>query len=64
MEHYLSSVHGELITGISLHEILANIYFSIIGVGPAVNINYIRQSREHLEVALNATYVKLVAVSF
>ena len=45
MEHYLSSVHGELITGISLHEILANIYFSIIGVGPAVNINYIRQSR-------------------
>ena len=59
VEHCLLSLHGELVKGSDLYEILAKNYFSIIGTGAVVNANHIKQARDCLQEAVSAVYVKL-----
>ena len=59
IEHNLLNMHGELIRGSGLYELLENNEFSIIGTGAVVNANHIKQARYCLQVTLSALYLKL-----
>ena len=60
IEHCALIMHGEISRGSGLFEILNNNEFLIIGTGTVVNANHIKQARYCLQVALCATYLKLV----
>ena len=59
IEHCLLSLHGELIKGSGMYEILTNNNFSIIGTGAVVNANHIKQARYGFQVVACAIYSKL-----
>ena len=59
IEHNLLTMHGELIQGRGLYELLENNEFSIIGTGAVVNANHIKQARYCLQVTLSTLYLKL-----
>ena len=59
LEHTLLLIHGELIQGSGLYEILHINNVSIIGTGAVVRANHIKQARYCLQVALCAIYLKL-----
>ena len=59
IEHSLLIVHGELIKGSGLYDILSNNNFSIIGTGAVVNANHIKQARYCLQVLVCTIYSKL-----
>ena len=63
MEHCFLPLHGELVKGSDLYEILANNYLSIIGTGAAVNANHIKQARYCFPVIVSAVYAKLKEVT-
>ena len=52
-------IHGELIKGSALYEILKNNGLSIIDTGAEVNANHIKQARYYLQVSVYAIYSKL-----
>ena len=52
-------MHGQLINGSGLYEILSNNNLSIIGTGALVNANHIKQACYCLQVSLCALYMKL-----
>ena len=51
-------IHGELIKGSALYEILKNNGLSIIDTGAVVNANHIKQARYYLQVSVYAIYSK------
>ena len=59
LEHMLLLIHGELIQGSGLYEILHINNLSTIGTGAVVRANHIKQARYCLQVALCAIYLKL-----
>ena len=59
IEHCLLCIHGELIKGSRLYEILATNNLSIICTGAVVNANHIKQARYCLQVAVCSIYMKL-----
>lgn len=52
-------IHGELIKGCGLYEILKHNGLSVTGTGAAFNANYVKQGRYCLQVCLCAIYSKL-----
>ena len=58
IEHSLLIVHGELIKGSGLYDILSNNNFSIIGTGAVVYANHIKQTCYCLQVVCTI-YLKL-----
>lgn len=59
MEYCLLTLHGELVKGSALYEILPNNNLSIIGTGAALNANHRKQARYCFQVAVSAVYAKL-----
>ena len=59
IEQHLLIIHGELIKGSDLQEILEKNKFSILGTGAAVNANHIKQARYCLQVIICVIYGKL-----
>ena len=55
------TIHGELIKGSGLENVLSNIAMSIIGAGSVVNANHIKQSHYCLQTSLCALFIKLKA---
>ena len=51
-------IHGELLKGSGLYEILVNSNLSVIGKGAVVNANHIKQAIYCLQVTVSAVYVK------
>ena len=60
-EQCILTIHGELIKGSCLENVLSNIDMSIIGTGSVVNANHIKQSRYCLQTSLCALFIKLKA---
>ena len=60
-EQCILTIHGELIKGSGLENVLSNIDISIIGTGSVVNANHIKQSRYCLQTSLCALFIKLKA---
>ena len=58
-EQCLLTIHGELIKGSGLENILSNIDMSIIGTGDLIHANHIKQARYCLQVSLCALFLKL-----
>ena len=52
-------IHGELINGSGLQEVLEKNNFSIIGTGSVVNANHIKQARYFIQVIICGLYSKL-----
>ena len=59
IEQHLLIIHGEVIKGSGLQEILEKNKFSILGTGTAVNANHIKQARYCLQVIICVIYGKL-----
>ena len=59
IELCLLTIHGELIKGSGLHEILVNSDLSIIGTGAILSGGHIKQARYCMQVAACAIYMKL-----
>ena len=60
-EQCILTIHGELIKGSGLENVLSNINMSIMGTGSVVNANHIKQSRYCLQTSLCALFIKLKA---
>ena len=58
-EQCMLTIHGELIKGSGLEDILSNIVRSIIGTGALVHANHIKQARYCLQVSLCALFLEL-----
>ena len=58
-EKSLLTVHGELVKGSGLENILSACDLSIIGTGALVNVNHIKQARYCLQVSIAAIFTKL-----
>ena len=59
IELCMLSIHGELINGSGLYEILAQSQMSIIGTQAVLSASHIKQARYCLQVASSAIYIKL-----
>ena len=59
IEKSLLTVHGELVKGSGLENILSACDLSIIGTGALVNVNHIKQARYCLQVSIAAIFTKL-----
>ena len=59
LEHCLLTIHGELVKGSGLYEVLNSNNLSIIGTGAVVNANHIKQARYCLQVSICSIYAKL-----
>ena len=58
-EQCILTIHGELIKGSGLENVLLNMDMSIIGTGSVINANHIKQSRYCFQTSLCALFIKL-----
>ena len=60
-EQCILTIHGELIKGSGLENVISNIDMSVTGTVSVVNGNHIKQSRYRLQTSLCAMFIKLKA---
>ena len=59
IEQSLLVIHGQLIEGSGLVQILTKNKFSMIGLSAAVDVNNITRARYTLQITLSALFIKL-----